>query len=106
MNRYTVSSLGFYEFPSRVSFDDGLLIVGSAPDIAGKGIANPVGMILSVAMMLKYSLSMPDEAASIESAVSKVIEAGVHTPDLGGSAKTKEFGDAVVASLLEESGKS
>lgn len=57
-------------------------------------------MILSVAMMLRYSLGMPDEAKSVETAVSKVIEAGIRTPDLGGSAKTKEFGDAIVAALV------
>ena len=75
--------------------------IGSAPDIAGKGIANPVGMILSVSMMLKYSLAMPDEAKAIEEAVSKVLEAGICTPDLGGSATTSGVGDATVAELAK-----
>jgi 3-isopropylmalate dehydrogenase len=78
----------------------GFFTTGSAPDIAGKGIVNPVGMILSVAMMLRYSLGMPDEAKLVETAVSKVIEDGIRTPDLGGSATSKECGDAIVAALV------
>lgn len=76
-----------------------LMVVGSAPDIAGKGIVNPVAAILSVAMMLQYSLGMFAEAKIIEAAVRNVIEAGVKTGDLGGKASTAEVGDAVAAEL-------
>ncbi|KAK1573056.1 3-isopropylmalate dehydrogenase-like protein [Colletotrichum navitas] len=74
-------------------------IHGSAPDIAGKGIINPAGMILSVGMMFKYSLNMPLAAACIERAVNMTLESGLRTPDIGGSASTSDFGDAVVATL-------
>ncbi|EJT72986.1 3-isopropylmalate dehydrogenase [Gaeumannomyces tritici R3-111a-1] len=74
-------------------------IHGSAPDISGKGIVNPVGTILSVAMMLRYSLRMPAEADAIEAAVKKAIDSGVRTKDLDGAAGTKEMGDAIVAEL-------
>lgn len=74
---------------------------GSAPDISGKGIVNPVAQILSVAMMLRYSFLLTEEAAAIEEAVAKVLdtkEAGgleIRTSDLGGSASTTQVGDAV-----------
>lgn len=74
-------------------------IHGSAPDISGKGIVNPVGTILSIAMMLRYSLGLPKEADVVEQAVKNAIDSGVVTKDLGGSASTKEVGDAVVAEL-------
>ncbi|KAM5436275.1 3-isopropylmalate dehydrogenase [Microsporum ferrugineum] len=74
-------------------------IHGSAPDIAGKGIVNPVAMILSVAMMLQFSLNRPEEARVIETAVRNVIESGVKTGDIGGKATTKEVGDAVAAEV-------
>lgn len=74
-------------------------IHGSAPDIAGKGIVNPVAAILSVAMLLLYSLNMPKESTLVEEAVKTVIESGVSTADIGGSANTKEVGDAVAAEL-------
>ncbi|OAL68402.1 3-isopropylmalate dehydrogenase A [Trichophyton rubrum] len=74
-------------------------IHGSAPDIAGKGIVNPVAMILSVAMMLQYSLNLPEEAKIIETAVRNIIESGVKTGDIGGKATTKEVGDAVAAEV-------
>ncbi|CAP68915.1 uncharacterized protein PODANS_7_8770 [Podospora anserina S mat+] len=76
-------------------------IHGSAPDISGKGIVNPVGTILSVAMMLKYSLNLPKEAAAVEAAVKLAIDNGVRTKDLGGSASTTDMGDAVVAELVK-----
>ncbi|TPX38057.1 hypothetical protein SmJEL517_g00291 [Synchytrium microbalum] len=76
-------------------------IHGSAPDIAGQGIANPTGTILSVAMMLRYSLKMDKEAKAIEQAVAKVIDSGIRTRDIGGTNSTSEFGDAVVAALAE-----
>jgi 3-isopropylmalate dehydrogenase len=76
---------------------------GSAPDIAGKNIANPLATILSVAMMLRYSLHQPAAADRIESAVQQVLAAGLRTADIWseGSAKvgTREMGDAVVAAL-------
>ncbi|KAK2742639.1 3-isopropylmalate dehydrogenase [Onygenales sp. PD_40] len=74
-------------------------IHGSAPDIGGKGIVNPVAAILSMAMLLQYSLNRPAEAKAIETAVRNVIESGVRTGDIGGKATTKEVGDAVVAEL-------
>jgi 3-isopropylmalate dehydrogenase len=76
---------------------------GSAPDIAGKGIANPLATILSAAMMLRYSLNQPDAAARIEAAVQRVLEQGLRTGDIHseGCRKvgTREMGDAVVAAL-------
>ena len=78
-------------------------IHGSAPDIAGKGIANPVGTILSVAMLLRHSFGLESEAAAIEKAVSGAITAGARTPDIvAAGAKpysTREVGDAVLARL-------
>lgn len=73
---------------------------GSAPDISGKGIVNPIGTILSVAMMLRYSLKLPKEAAAVEAAVKLAIDNGTRTKDLGGNASTAEMGDAVVAQLV------
>jgi len=58
-------------------------------------------MILSVAMMLRYSLGMPGAAVAIEAAVREVIEGGCRTRDIGGTASTTEFGDAVVAYLKD-----
>nr|CEG04270.1 unnamed protein product [Fusarium clavum] len=74
-------------------------IHGSAPDISGKGIVNPVGTILSVAMMLRYSLNLPEEAKAVEAAVRNALDGGLRTKDLGGNAGTKEVGDAVVEEL-------
>lgn len=67
--------------------------------IANQNIANPVAMILCVAMMFRYSLDLEPEAKRIEDAVSKVLDGGVCTPDLGGTAGTKEVGDAIVVAL-------
>lgn len=72
---------------------------GSAPDIAGKGIANPFGTFLSVAMMLRHSLGMEDAAVLVERAVTRAIWGGVLTPDLGGKATSREAGDAVLCGL-------
>ena len=76
---------------------------GSAPDIAGKDLANPLATILSAAMMLRYSLSQPAAADRIESAVQQVLASGLRTPDIWseGTQKvgTREMGDAVVAAL-------
>ena len=78
-------------------------IHGSAPDIAGKGIANPIATILSVAMMLRYTLDEPALAERIERAVNRVLDAGLRTPDIWseGTQKvgTEAIGDAVVAAL-------
>ena len=72
---------------------------GSAPDIAGRGVANPLATILSAAMLLRHGLSMEDEAAAIESAVERALEEGLRTPDLGGSATTVMATRAVVQHL-------
>ena len=74
-------------------------IHGSAPDIAGQGMANPLGAILSVAMMLRLSLDLPEAAAAVEAAVDAAIDAGILTADLGGGASTDEVGGAVLAAL-------
>jgi len=76
---------------------------GSAPDIAGQGIANPLATILSVSMMLRYSLGYPQVADAIEVAVGKVLDQGYRTADIYTEGKTKvstsQMGDAVVAAL-------
>src|SRR5699024_26553 len=80
---------------------------GSAPDIAGKGIANPLGMILSTAMMLRYSFQMEEEATEIEGAVDHVLELGYHTPDLliseGKQVGTEEMTELIVDHLTVKS---
>ena len=60
---------------------------------------NPVAMLLSVGMMLKYSLQEPELAKAVDEAVKNVLEKGIKTGDIGGSAKTTEVGDAVAAEL-------
>jgi 3-isopropylmalate dehydrogenase len=74
-------------------------IHGSAPDIAGQGKANPLATILSAAMMLRYSLGLPEQADRIEAAVAKALSGGARSPDLGGTMSTSEMGDAVLAAL-------
>jgi len=77
-------------------------IHGSAPDIAGKGIANPYATILSAAMLLRHSLGLEPEAQAVESAVAKAVSAGIRTPDIaigGKASKTAEAGNAVVQIL-------
>jgi 3-isopropylmalate dehydrogenase len=81
-------SLGLYE-----------PIHGSAPDIAGKAIANPIGTILSAAMLLRHSLGLDGEANMIEYAVEKALADGVRSADLGGKASTREVGEAIRARL-------
>ncbi|ROT38546.1 3-isopropylmalate dehydrogenase [Sodiomyces alkalinus F11] len=76
-------------------------IHGSAPDISGQGIVNPIGTILSVAMMLRYSLNLPKEAQAVEDAVKNVLDAGLRTKDIGGSTSTVEVGDAIVKELVK-----
>jgi len=72
---------------------------GSAPDIAGSGRANPLAMFLSAALMLRHGLGMQDEAAALESAVDRALDAGLRTPDLGGTATTAEATRAVLSQL-------
>lgn len=74
-------------------------IHGSAPDIAGKGIANPVGTILSAAFLLRYSLKLEKEASAVEAAVDKAIAAGVTTADLGGKSSTRDVTEAIIKNL-------
>jgi 3-isopropylmalate dehydrogenase len=81
-------SLGLYE-----------PIHGSAPDIAGKGVANPIGTILSVAMMLRYSFGLESEAAAIEHAVAGAIDSGARTGDLGGGLSTRQMANEIIARL-------
>ena len=79
-------------------------IHGSAPDIAGKGIANPIGTIMSAAMLLRHSLGLDAEAVAIEKAVGRALDAGARTADIAtpGSKplSTSEMGDAVLAALV------
>ena len=76
---------------------------GSAPDIAGKGIANPLATILSAAMMLRYSLNQSAQADRIEKAVQKVLQQGLRTADIYEPGTTKvgtaQMGDAVLKAL-------
>jgi 3-isopropylmalate dehydrogenase len=74
-------------------------IHGSAPDIAGKGIANPIGAILSAAMLLRYSLHLEAEAQALESAVDRTITQNAITADLGGSLGTKQVAASVIKYL-------
>jgi 3-isopropylmalate dehydrogenase len=86
-----IGTLGLYE-----------PIHGSAPDIAGKGIANPYATILSTAMLLRHSLGLNQEAQAVESAVANAVTAGVRTPDIaagGQTASTSQAGDFVVRAL-------
>ena len=80
-------------------------IHGSAPDIAGKGVANPLATILSVAMMLRYSLNEAAHAERIEQAVSTVLDQGLRTPDIASAGTrtvgTVQMGDAVVAAMQQ-----
>jgi 3-isopropylmalate dehydrogenase len=72
---------------------------GSAPDIAGQGVANPLAMFLSAAMMMRHGLAREEDAARIESAVDRALEAGLRTGDLGGTATTAEATLAVLKEL-------
>ncbi len=78
-------------------------IHGSAPDIAGKGIANPIGTILSVALLLRHSLGLETEATAVEAAVSRAIDGGARTADIAEKGRTalttSQMGDAVLAAL-------
>ncbi len=72
---------------------------GSAPDIAGRGVANPIGTILSVALLLRYSLGLEEQASGVERAVWQALTDGARTPDLGGNATTTEVTDAVLSAF-------
>jgi len=82
---------------------------GSAPDIAGKGIANPLGSILSVAMMLRMTLNRPEDAGLLEKAVDVVLAAGARTADIAEAGakilSTAEMGDAVLSALEKVAGR-
>ena len=74
-------------------------IHGSAPDIAGQDLANPVGMVLSAALLLRHSLKLEDEADSIEAAVAAVLAAGATTADLGGELGTRAASNAIIDAI-------
>ena len=78
-------------------------IHGSAPDIAGRGIANPYGTVLSVAMLLRHSLALAREAQALEDAVTAALESGARTPDIAAPSSTplstREVGTAVIGHL-------
>jgi len=76
-------------------------IHGSAPDIAGQGVANPVGAILSAALLLRHSLGLEAEALAIEAAVARVLEHGPRSRDIGGQAGTAAVRDAVLVALAD-----
>ncbi len=75
-------------------------IHGSAPDIAGRGVANPCASILSLAMALRYSLARADLAQKLEAAVEAALNDGARTADLGGAMTTAQMGDAILAHLI------
>lgn len=72
---------------------------GSAPDIAGQGIANPIGTILSVAMMFTYSFGLPEFETKVEAAIDATLKDGIRTPDIGGSATGSEVTRAILERL-------
>lgn len=72
---------------------------GSAPDISGKGVVNPIAAILSTSMLLQYSLNLPEEAKFVEEAVRRTIDRGIRTTDIGGDASTSQVGDVVAEEL-------
>ena len=103
-----VGSLGLLPSASLGSGPLGLYepIHGSAPDIAGKGIANPLATILAAAMALRYSLKLEEEARAIENAVESVLQAGLRTSDIaagGESVGTREMGEAVTEKIRDRS---
>jgi len=96
-----VGSIGLLASASLAEGTYGLYepIHGSAPDIAGKGLANPMATVLSAAMMLRYSFGLEEQAAAIEAAVARALAAGVRGGDLGGNAGTKAVGDAIIDNM-------
>jgi 3-isopropylmalate dehydrogenase len=101
-----VGSLGLLPSASLGDTSVGLYepIHGSAPDIAGRGIANPVGTILSAAMLLRHSLSLETEAVAVENAVNAALAAGLRTADIAGpgtaAVGSRAAGDAVIGRIL------
>lgn len=97
-----VGSMGLLPSASLSKDGPGLYepIHGSAPDIAGKGIANPVGTILSAAFLLRYSLGLEQEAQQVEAAVEKSISDGWLTADLGGSSSTADVTQAILKHII------
>jgi 3-isopropylmalate dehydrogenase len=81
-------------------------IRGTAPDIAGQGIANPIGSILSMALMVRYSLGLTEEAAAVELAVEQALSENHRTADIAAAGSnvigTVEMGDRIVAALQAE----
>ena len=96
-----VGSIGLLASASLAEGTFGLYepIHGSAPDITGKGLAHPMAMILSAAMMLRHSFGLEEQAVRVEAAVSTALAQGVRGGDLGGSAGSREITDAVLAAL-------
>jgi 3-isopropylmalate dehydrogenase len=96
-----VGSIGLLASASLAEGSFGLYepIHGSAPDIAGKGLANPMATILSAAMMLRHSFALEEPALRIEAAVAAALAGNVRGSDLGGKAATREIGDAIVERL-------
>jgi 3-isopropylmalate dehydrogenase len=97
-------SLGMLPSASLGSSGPGLYepVHGSAPDIAGAGVANPLASILAAAMALRHSLNLEAEASAVEQAVATVISSGLRTPDIaadGESVGTREMGQAVIEAL-------
>ena len=94
-------SIGMLPSASLGSDGPGLFepVHGSAPDIAGTGAANPLAMILSAALLLRHGLQLDAQAAAVESAVERALAEGLRTPDLGGTASTKEATQAVLQHL-------
>jgi 3-isopropylmalate dehydrogenase len=90
------ASLGNSDPPTPGLFEP---VHGSAPDIAGTGVANPLAMFLSAALMLRHGLSMDEQAAAVESAVDQALANGLRTADLGGGASTAEATQAVLKHL-------
>ena len=74
---------------------------GTAPDIAGQGIVNPLGMFLSVGMMFEYGFGYPGVAGKLRSSVETALSKGVRTRDIGGNASTSEMTDAVIQAWKE-----
>jgi 3-isopropylmalate dehydrogenase len=99
MGNLASASLG--ETTNRLDQPKGLFepIHGSAPDIAGQGVANPIGTIMSAAMLLRHSLGLDDEASAVESAVKDAISNGHRTPDLGGTLSTDSMTEKIIDGL-------
>jgi 3-isopropylmalate dehydrogenase len=98
----TVGGLGL-AYSANVSEDRGMFepVHGSAVDIAGKGIANPTAMIMSLSLMLKW-LNFDKEAWKVENSLFNTLKAGVKTPDMGGNYKTSQFTNKIINNLVKD----